>query len=162
VAEGIAVPAGLMASLGLIDALRTVPGPGLALALPLRETGHQDSASAAVVAVAFALVFGLAALMLERARPHPLRRALVRAAALLGCALVLQALSLHLVRQASLGLDWSGALGSPAPFVSALAAFCGSTAAAWAASSDRWRRPGPKERPVEGASAPLPAGKIGI
>jgi hypothetical protein len=73
---------------------------------------------------------------------------------------VLQAVSLQLVRQASLGLDWSAALGSAAPWVCALAALLGSALAGRAASSDRWRRPGPKERPVEGASAPLPAAKI--
>ena len=159
-AEAIAVPAGLAASLGLIDALRSLPGPGLALALPLRETGHQDRASLAVVAMVFALVFGLAALELAPAPAHPLRGALVRATALLGCALVLQAVSLQLVRQASLGLDWSGALGSAAPFVCALGALLGGVAAGPLTSSDRWRRPGPKERPVEGGSGPLPIGKI--
>jgi hypothetical protein len=160
VAELIAIPAGLVVSLGLIDALRSLPGPGLPLALPLRETGHQDRASLAVVVVVFALVFGLVALALEWPHAHRLYVALARAAALLACALVLQAVSLQLVRQASLGLDWSAALGSAAPWVCALAALLGSALAGRAASSDRWSRPGPKERPVEGASAPLPAAKI--
>jgi hypothetical protein len=160
VAELIAIPAGLVVSLGLIDALRSLPGPGLPLALPLRETGHQDRASLAVVVVVFALVFGLVALALEWPHAHPLYAALARAAALLACALALQAVSLQLVRQASLGLDWSAALGSAAPWVCALAALLGSALAGRAASSDRWSRPGPNERPVEGASAPLPAAKI--
>jgi hypothetical protein len=160
-AEAIAIPVGLASSLGLIDALRSLPGPGLALALPLRETGHDDRASGAVVAVVFALVFGLAARTLEPARDHPLRTALARSAALLVCALALQAVSLQLVRQASLGFDWSGALGSPAPFVCALGALLGIMAAGPAASSDRWRSPGPAERPVEGGSGAFPAGKIG-
>jgi hypothetical protein len=159
-AETIAVPAGLLVSLGLIDALRSLPGPRLALALPLRETGHQDRASVAVVAAVFAVVFGLAAVTLEPARAARLRTALLRSTALLACALVLQAVSLQLVRQASLGLDWSGALGSPAPYVCALAALLGIAGAGWAASSDRWRRPGPQERPVEGGSGALPVGKI--
>ncbi|HET6172336.1 MAG TPA: hypothetical protein VFD90_07020 [Gaiellales bacterium] len=159
-AEALAIPVGLVASLGLIDALRSLPGPGVALALPLRETGHADRASVVVVVLAFGLVFGLAALALEPARTHLLRTALLRTGALLACALTLQAVSLQLVLQASLGLDWRGALGSPAPFVCALGALAGIAFAVWAASSDRWRRPGPKERPVVGGSAALPAGKI--
>lgn len=160
-AELVAIPAGLAASLGLIDALRSLPGPGLALALPLRETGHDDRASFALVAIVFALVFGLAALALGPVRAHPVRTALVRTAALLAGALALQALSLQLVRQASFGFDWSAALGSPAPFVCALGALLGGVTAVLTASSDRWRRPGPKERPVEGGSRPVAAGKIG-
>jgi hypothetical protein len=160
-AEAIAIPAGLVASLGLVDALRSLPGPSLALTLPLRETGHDDRASVAVVVIVFALVFGLAGLALDAARPDSLRTALARSGALLGCALVLQAVSVQLVRQASLGFDWSGALGSPAPFVCAFGALLGIAAAGPAASSDRWRRPGPQERPVEGGSRALAAGKIG-
>jgi hypothetical protein len=159
--EAIAIPAGLASSLGLIDALRTLPGPSLALALPLRETGHDDRASIVVVALVFALVFGLAALALGARGPHAARTAVMRTAALLAGALILQAVSLQLVRQASLGLDWRGALGSPAPFVCALGALLGIAAAEWCASSDRWRRPGPQERPVDGASGALLAGKIG-
>jgi hypothetical protein len=157
-AEAVAMPVGLVVSLGLVDALRSLPGPGLALALPLRETGHQDRAPLVVVAGVFALVFGLAALALEPPRP---RTALLRAVWLLGCALALQAVSLQLVREASFGMDWHGAAGSAAPYVFALAALIGSTAAAQAASSDRWTRAGPHEGPVEGGSAVLQAGKIG-
>ncbi|MDP9259619.1 MAG: hypothetical protein M3Q31_24135 [Actinomycetota bacterium] len=160
-AEAIAVPGGLFVSLGLIDALRSLPGPGLALALPLRETGHDDRASVVVVAGVFALVFGLAAVTLEPARAPRLRTALLRSTALLACALVLQAVSLQLVRQASLGLDWRAAIGTPAPYVCALGALLGIAAVRLAASSDRWRRPGPQERPVEGGSGALTAGKIG-
>ena len=160
-AEAAAIPAGLAVSLGLVDALRSLPGPGLPLALPLRETGHDDRASFAVVAGVFALVFGLAALTLEAPRAHRLRMAFLRAAAVLACALALQAVSLQLVRQASLGLDWHGALRSPAPYVCALGALLGIALAGAATSSDRWRRPGPQERPVEGGSSALPAGKIG-
>jgi hypothetical protein len=157
-AEAIAVPVGLVVSLGLVDAMRSLPGPGLALALPLRETGHQDSAPFVVVAGVFALVFGLAAVTLEPPRP---RRAIVRAVWLLACALALQAISLQLVRQASVGLDWRDAAGSSAPYVFALAALIGTAAAGRAASSDRWRRAGPQEGPVEGGSPALQAGKIG-
>jgi hypothetical protein len=161
-AQAVAVPLGLAASLGIIDLLRTLPGPGLALALPLRATGHADRASIVVVAGSSAVVFGLAALALDRPRPHPFRAPLLRAAALLGCALTLQAISLQLVRQASLGLDWSGALASPAPFVCALGAFMGCSAVAVAAvSSDRRRQPRPQERPVEGRPRAEPMAKIG-
>ena len=157
----IAVPLGLAASLGLIDVLRGVPGPSLALALPLRETGHDDRASVLVVVCACALVFGLLALALEPARRPSPAVALLEATGVLACALVLQAVSLQLVRQATLGLDWHAALVSPAPFACALGALAGSGAAALVASSDRWRRPGPQERPVEGRSAAPPLAKIG-
>lgn len=160
-AEAVAIPAGLVASLGLIDALRSLPGPSLALVLPLRETGHADGASFAVVAIVFALVFGVAGLALDARRQVLLRTALVRSVALLACALVLQAVSLQLVRQASFGFDWNGALGSPAPWVGALSALLGIAALGLAASSDRWRRAGLQERPVEGGSGALSAGKIG-
>ena len=77
---------------------------------PLRETGHDDRASLLVVAGCSAVVFGLAALALGRATVHPLRGALLRAPVVLCGALVLQAVSLELVRQATLGLDWNAAL----------------------------------------------------
>jgi hypothetical protein len=161
VARALAIPVGVAASLGLIDALRSLPGPALALALPLRETGHQDRASIAVVAGAFVVVFGLTALALGPRREHPLRTALLCATAVLACELALQAVSLELVRQASLGLDWAGALASPAPLVCALGALLGSATVGLTTSSDRRMRPGRKERPVEGGSGALPLAKIG-
>lgn len=156
----LAVPVGLVAALGLIDMLRSLPGPSLALTLPLRETGHDDRAPFAVVLCACALVFGLSALALDAERRNPLRTALLRSAGVLACALVLQAVSLQLVRQASLGLDWGAALRSPAPFVCALGALLGTLAVGSAASSDRRRRPGPKERPVDGRASTSPLAKI--
>ena len=159
--EAGAIPIGLLASIGLIDALRRLPGPSLALALPLRETGHDDRASFVVVAGVSAVVFGLAGLALGSARRRPLRAALLRSAAVLGAALCLQAVSLQLVRQASLGLDWAGALRSPAPFTCALGVLLGIWAAGSVSSSDRRIRPGPKERPVEGRAGTSPAVKIG-
>jgi len=155
-----AVPLGLAASLGLIDAGRSLPGPSLALALPLRETGHDDRASYLVVAGACALVFGLIALALEPGRRPTPGAELLHTAGVLACALVLQGISLQLIRQATLGLDWHAAISSPAPFVCALGALLGRRAAALAASSDRRRRPGPKERPVDGRSATPPLAKI--
>ena len=119
VLEAAALAAGLVASVGLTDALRGVPGPSLALALPLRETGHDDRASLLVVVGCSALLFGLAARALGGERPQPARGALVRAAVVLAGALTLQAVSLELVRQATLGFDWEAALRSPAPYASA-------------------------------------------
>jgi hypothetical protein len=160
VLEAIALVACLVASIGLTDALRHVPGPSLALALPLRETGHDDRASLLVVAGCAAVVFGLAALALGRAAVHPLRGALLRALAVLCGALVLQAVSLELVRQATLGLDWNGALGSPGPYATAVGALLGIAAARLPVSSDRRMRHGPNERPVEGRSSARPVVKI--
>jgi hypothetical protein len=159
-AELLAVPLGLAASLGLIDALRSLPGPGLALALPLRETGHDDRASVFVVVGAAALVFALAA-ALAPARGRCPSAGLARSLAVLAGALVLEALSLQLVRQASVGLDWRAALGSPAPYACALGALLGNLAAIRLASSDRWRRLGPKEHPVDGRSNSHSLVKIG-
>jgi hypothetical protein len=159
--RAIAIPLGLAASLGIVDVLRGVPGPSLALALPLRETGHDDRASVLVVVLACALVFGLLALALEPARRPAPGIAVLEAIGVLVCALALQAVSLQLIRQATLGVDWRAAILSPAPYACALGALAGSGAAALVASSDRWRRPGPKEHPVEGRSAVSPLAKIG-
>jgi hypothetical protein len=160
VLEAIALVACLVAATGLTDALRHVPGPSIALALPLRETGHDDRASLLVVAGCSAVVFGLEALALGRATVHPLRGALLRAPVVLCGALVLQAVSLELVRQATLGLDWNAALLSPGPYVTALGALLGIATSAVLTSSDRRMRHGPNERPVEGRSSATPAVKI--
>ncbi len=157
--ETFAVPVGLAASLGLIDALRSLPGPALALALPLRETGHGDRASFIVVLGASALVFGLAAFVM------PARRSLLtpvlRSAGVLALALVVQAVSLELVRQATLGLDAGAAVRSGGPFVCALGSLLGAVAAGRFASSDRRMPHGLKEHPVDGRSATAPRVKIG-
>jgi|1186.fasta_scaffold353213_2 hypothetical protein len=158
--EAIALVACLLASVGLSDALRHLPGPGVALALPLRETGHGDRASLLVVAGCSAVVFGLAALALARSAGHPLRGALLRGPVVLACALAAQALSLELVRQASLGFDWAGALRSASPFATTLGAVLGIAAADFASSSDRGMRHRPNERPVEGRSGGTPVVKI--
>ena len=153
VLEAAALAVGLPAAIGLTDALRGLPGPSIALALPLRETGHDDRASLLVIAGCSALVFGLAARALGGERPQPVLGALVRATVVLAGGLALQAVSLELVRQATLGFDWEAALRSPAPYVTAIGALVGIAAARRAPSSDRRIRPGPKERPVEGRSS---------
>jgi hypothetical protein len=158
-AEILAVPLGLVVALGLIDALRRVPGPRLALALPLRETGHADRAAVLVVICVPAVVFALVA-ALAPGRPS-LPGTLLRAAGVYACAVTLQAISLELVRQATFGFDWHAAAASPAPAVCALGALAGLAGAGLAASSDRWRRRGLEERPVGGTAAPPPLAKIG-
>lgn len=160
VIETIALVACLLASIGLTDALRHLPGPGVALALPLRETGHDDRASLLVVAGCSAVVFGLASLALARTAGHRLRGALVRGPVVLACALAVQALSLQLVRQASLGFDWDGALRSLGPFATTVGAVVGIATAQLASSSDRGMRLRPNERPVEGPSGSTPVVKI--
>jgi hypothetical protein len=156
----VAVPLGLIVALGLTDALRGLPGPRLALALPLRETGHADRASALLVACAPALVFALIALACGR-RPSP-AGGLLRALGVLACALTLQAISIQLVRQASFGFDWNAAAASYPPYVDALGALGGALLASGvAAPFDRWRRHGLEERPVGGIPAAPPLEKIG-
>jgi hypothetical protein len=158
--EIVAVPLGLIVALGLTDGLRDLPGPRLALALPLRETGHADRASVFLVACAPALVFALIALARGRRPSAP--AGLLRALAVLAGALTLQAISIQLVRQASFGFDWNAAAGSSPPYVDALGALGGTLLAGRvAASFDRWRRHGLEERPVGGIPAAPPLVKIG-
>jgi hypothetical protein len=159
-AEIVAIPLGVVVSLGLMDAFRQLPGPRLALALPLRETGHADGVSILVVVCAPAAVFALGVALAPARRPSA-PAALLRALGVLACALVLQALSLQLVRQASSGFDWRAAAASSPPYVCALAALGGTLLASAAASSDRWRRAGLEERPVGGGPAAPPLAKIG-
>ena len=160
IGELLAIPLGTAIALGLVDTLRGLPGPALALALPLRETGHDDRASFVVVAGASALVFGLVAGLGGGRRQTP-ATALLRSAGVLVCALALQAVSLQLVRQASLGFEWAAAVRSAAPYVFALGALLGTATAYVVASSDRWMRHGLTERPVDGPPGPAPLAKIG-
>jgi hypothetical protein len=160
IGEILAIPLGTAIALGLMDSLRGLPGPALALALPLRETGHDDRASFLVVVGASALVFGLVAGLSGGRRQTP-ATALLRSAGVLVCALALQAVSLQLVRQASLGFEWAAAVRSGAPYLFALGAVLGTAAAYILASSDRWMRHGLQERPVDGASNAAPLAKIG-
>ncbi len=81
-AEIFAIPLGVVVSLGLIDALRRLPGPRLALALPLRETGHADGAALLVVVCAPAVVFGLITALAPARRPS-VPGALLRSAGVL-------------------------------------------------------------------------------
>jgi len=159
-AEVLAVPLGVIVALGLMDMLRSLPGPAVALTLPLRETGHADGASAIVVVGVSALVFGLVSALADGRRQAP-ARAIARSLGVLACALALQAVSLQLVRQATLGFAWGAAGGSVSPYLCALGALLGGGAAQTVASSDRWSRRGLPERPVEGPTKAPPLAKIG-
>lgn len=160
VAGILAVPLGLIVALGLMDMLRAVPGPSLALTLPLRETGHDDGVSVFVAVGVSALVFAIVSGLADGRRQAP-ATALARALAVLACALTLQAVSLQLVRQATMGFAWGAAAGSAGPYVCALGALLGAVAAQTVASSDRWRRRGLAERPVDGPTKAPPLAKIG-
>lgn len=156
----LAVPLGVIVALGLIDMLRTLPGPAVALTLPLRETGHADGASAIVVVGVTALVFGLISALADGRRRAP-ARVIARSLGVLACLFALQGVSLQLVRQATLGFAWGAAAGSVSPYLCALAALLGTAVAQTAASSDRWSRRGLEERPVEGPTKAPPLAKIG-
>ena len=108
---------------------------------------------------AAALVFGLTAVVVPGGRAR--NALLARAAGVLVVALALQAVSIELVRQASVGLDWNAALRSAPPYACALGALLGGAAAARLGSSDRRMPHGPKEHPVDGPSTTSPRVKIG-
>ena len=159
----LAVPLGVAASLGLIDALRSLPGPGVALALPLRETGHDDRASVIVVVGAFAVVFGLIACALDP-RPPPAARARrsCRRAAVLACALALQARLAPARAPGQLRPRLGAARSTRRRRSRARSARSAASPCAGALpSSDRRRRPGQEEHPVEGAPEAPPLAKIG-
>ena len=158
--RAVAIPLGVAAAIGLIDALRSLPGPSVALALPLRETGHDDRASLVLVVVVFALVFGLIAAAFGPPGRRPWRTALPQALAVLACGVALQSVSLQLVRQASFGFDWMGALGSPAPYACAFGALCGIAVARAVPSSDRRMPPVDDEHPVDNTSKAPPLARI--
>ena len=160
VAAVLAVPLGVIVALGLMDILRSVPGPSLALTLPLRETGHDDGVSVFVVLGVSALVFALVSALADGRREAPVT-AVARALGALAFALTLQAVSLQLVRQATMGFAWGAAAGSLAPYVCACGALLGTVAAQAVASSDRWMRRGLAERPVDGPTKAPPLAKIG-
>lgn len=146
-AWGVAV----LAALGLVARFRAVPGPRVGLSLPLQEAGHLDGASLIVIAISTLAVFGLLALLIRTPRDRILTDAAARSMLVLAWSLTIQAISLQLTRQASLGLDWAGAFRSPTPWIFATSAYL-ATAAAGVASSDRWMRPRPAERLVEGSA----------
>jgi hypothetical protein len=107
----------LAAAYGWQDLLGGLPGPRVALALPLREPSHQAAVPlVGLVAVWFA-AFAIAALAVPvRRLPRPLA-ALLRGVVTFASVAALQALSLQLVRQAAMGFEWHAALTTATPFI---------------------------------------------
>jgi hypothetical protein len=109
-------PAVLAAAYGAMDGLRGMPGPVLPLALALREAGHSDGLGVPAFVVVWVCAGALVALW-----QNVPRRMLAVAAGLgfaaLAASLIVQAVSLRVVRQARFGFDWAAALASPSPWV---------------------------------------------
>jgi hypothetical protein len=135
----VAYAAGVLLAVGWLDVLRPGVGPLVPLALPLREAGHADGVglvTVVVVGLSLALLGGL----LVRPR-RPLVAAAARALAVLASALAVAALSIELVRQASLGFDWRAAFASAGPWLLAACTFAGTLGAWLAARSLSRERP---------------------
>ncbi len=115
------------AAYGWQDRLRGLPGPRLSLVLPLRDAGHQSAVPLVGMAVLWLLAFAAAARL---ARPRRvLLSAGVRAALAFAAVLVLQAVSLQLVRQATVGFQWQAAAATAAPWLVAACAVVATVAA---------------------------------
>jgi hypothetical protein len=115
-----AAVAAIVAAEGWLYLVRATPGPRVPLALPLEEAGGGDGVSA----VAFVAVWSLAALAvcalvgIRRGWLAPV----VAAIAVTGGVLVLHAMSLQLVQQATIGFAWRPALDSLAPWLAGASA----------------------------------------
>jgi hypothetical protein len=115
------------AAYGWQDRLRGLPGPQVALVLPLRDAGHQAAVPLVGLAALWLLAFAVAARL---ARPrHVLPAAAVRAALAFAAVLALQAVSLQLVRQATVGFQWGTAAATAVPWIVAACAVVGTIAA---------------------------------
>jgi hypothetical protein len=102
--------------------LRTLPGPRIELTLPLQEPSHHAAVSVAGLVLVWAGAFALAAVVAPVRRLPPALAALERGAATCALLVVLQALSIELVREATLGFAWHAALATPAPYVAGVCA----------------------------------------
>lgn len=110
------------AAYGWQDRLRGLPGPRIGLALPLREPSHHDAVPLIALAAVWLVAFALAARLVPvRVLPR-LPAAVVRGLATFALLLALQALSLELVRQATLGFEWQLGSRTVAPAVAGLCA----------------------------------------
>lgn len=124
------------AAYGWQNHVRTLPGPRIALALPLQEPGHHASASILGVTAVWLAAFAIAtAIAPPRRLPRP-AGALLRGVVTFALMIVVQAVSLELVRQATLGFAWHAALTSATPYIAgacaaiATLAFAGRSATA--------------------------------
>ena len=124
-----------MAAYGWQDRLRGLPGPRVPLVLPLRDAGHQSAVPLAGLALLWLLAFAAAARL---ARPQRvLLSAGVRAALAFAAVLALQAVSLQLVRQATVGFEWRAAAATAVPWLVAACAVVGTVGA-----GRKWERRG--------------------
>jgi hypothetical protein len=115
------------AAYGWQDRLRALPGPRIALVLPLREPSHQAAVPLVSVLAIWIAAFAIAAIAVP-ARCPPLAAAL-RGLGAFGAILVVQAVSLQLVREATTGFDWHAALTGPIPFIAGTCAAVATVAA---------------------------------
>jgi hypothetical protein len=110
------------AAYGWQDRLRGVPGPRVALALPLREPSHQAAAPLIGLIAIWLAAFAIAALVVPvRVLPRSLA-ALLRGVVTFASIVALQALSIELVRQAAVGFAWHAALTTALPFIAGICA----------------------------------------
>jgi hypothetical protein len=110
------------AAYGWQDRLRGVPGPRVALALPLREPSHQAAAPLVGLIAIWLAAFAIAALVVPvRVLPRSLA-ALLRGVVTFTSIVALQALSIELVRQAAVGFAWHAALTTATPLIAGVCA----------------------------------------
>ena len=150
----------ILAGDGLLDLCRGAPGAPIALALPLRETGHADGVSWLALIAVWLLTFALASLVSPATRSRVVTLASLRAGLTLGILMVVQAISVQLVRQATFGFDWATAASSPSVYIAAACAFVATLAFARVhaartvtLSSDRRGKGGGANGPSDGQRA---------
>jgi hypothetical protein len=143
---------GVVAALGLILQLRALPGPSVAMALPLQSTSGRDSASLMAIVASTFVLFGLAAFALPVPRVRFLIHALVRSILVAAWALAIQAVSLQLTNQAAVGFDWGAAASSTTPWLFGASAFLASAGMSLA-SPNRRSANGPTAQFVDGSVA---------
>jgi hypothetical protein len=105
------------AAYGWQDRVRTLPGPRVALALPLEEPGHHASASILGVTAIWLAAFAIATVIAPPRRLPRLAGALLRGVVTFALMIVVQGVSLELVRQATLGFAWQAALAGATPYI---------------------------------------------
>ena len=111
IARALAGPLLAVVSYGWLDLLRHLPGPRLALVLPLRANGGAGGVSLLTVVLVATATF---ALLAQVAPPHRLRTAmLVRPALYAAFLLTAVALQEGLVQQARPDLAWAARSASP-------------------------------------------------
>jgi hypothetical protein len=113
------------AAYGWQDRVRGLPGPRIGLTLPLHEPSHQASVPLLGLLAVWLAAFAIAAVVVPvRVVPRPLA-ALLRGVVTFAVICTLQAISLELVRQATMGFAWQAALTTAAP---AIAGACAAVA----------------------------------